>query len=208
MGVKINSADLMDGGLTTEESIDHIRALRDAGVDFVEISGGMYSSGAFYTAEKLHKQAQKKASTIRREAYFLEFAEQARRAVPDVCLMVTGGFRSRSGMAAALRSGACDLIGLGRPACIDPDLPNRMLQTPDSVPDVHCVDYDPERGVKDKRARGVDVMSHTAQMRRMALGLDPDPEMGVVELLSEEKGDWLNLTRVYGRPTRDGMWKL
>jgi len=165
-----------------------------------------YESGAFYGAEARHKE--KKDSTIKREAYFLEFAEQCRRAVPNFCLMVTGGFRSRTGMGAALRSGSCDLIGLGRPACIDPDLPLRILQTSDLVPDVRCVDYDPDGRVKDKRARGVDVMAHTAQMRRIALGLEPDPKMDIVDLLEGSKGDWLHLTQVYGKPESNGVWKL
>lgn len=208
VGVKLNSADFTSGGLTSEESISHIRALRDLGIDFVEISGGTYESGAFYGAEARHKQSQKKESTIKREAYFLEFAEQCRHEVPDICLMVTGGFRSRVGMGQALRSGACDLIGLGRPACIDPDLPLRILETPDNVQDVRCVEYDHEKNVKDKRARGTDVMAHTAQMRRIALGLEPDPNMDVVDLLADGKGDWLHLTRVYGKPTANGTWKL
>lgn len=42
-------------------------------------------------------------------------------------LMVTGGFRTRAGMEAALASGDCDVIGLGRPLCWQPDFPRRLL---------------------------------------------------------------------------------
>lgn len=41
--------------------------------------------------------------------------------------MVTGGFRSRTGMEAALQSGACDLVGIARPAAIWPHLPKEIL---------------------------------------------------------------------------------
>jgi 2,4-dienoyl-CoA reductase-like NADH-dependent reductase (Old Yellow Enzyme family) len=41
--------------------------------------------------------------------------------------MVTGGFRSRAGMEAALASGACDIIGIGRPAAVVPKLPKLVL---------------------------------------------------------------------------------
>ncbi len=46
-------------------------------------------------------------------------------------LMVTGGFRSRVGIEAALGTdgaiGDCDVIGLGRPLCWMPDFPRRLL---------------------------------------------------------------------------------
>jgi len=42
-------------------------------------------------------------------------------------LMLTGGFRTREGMQTALEEGDCDVIGLGRPLCTEPDLPKRLL---------------------------------------------------------------------------------
>jgi hypothetical protein len=41
--------------------------------------------------------------------------------------MVTGGFRSVAGMNAALKEGGIDMIGLGRPLCLDPHLPAKLL---------------------------------------------------------------------------------
>ena len=65
-------------------------------------------------------------STVRREAYFMDYAEQIRK-VSKVPLMVTGGFRSRAAMEAALASGALDVVGLGRPMCVETDLPAKIL---------------------------------------------------------------------------------
>lgn len=65
--------------------------------------------------------------TKAREAFFLEFARAIRRDFPDVPLMVTGGFRSRQGMEAALETRGCDLIGLGRPAVLNPALPKNTI---------------------------------------------------------------------------------
>ena len=62
-----------------------------------------------------------------REAFFLEFAGAIRHEFPSVPLMVTGGFRTRPGMRSALDSGDCDLIGIGRPAAIQPELPNEII---------------------------------------------------------------------------------
>jgi tRNA-dihydrouridine synthase len=69
----------------------------------------------------------KSASTVARESFFLEFAREMRAKLPNVPLMVTGGFRTRAGMEAALSEGACDLIGLGRPAIINPFLPANLI---------------------------------------------------------------------------------
>jgi hypothetical protein len=41
--------------------------------------------------------------------------------------MVTGGFRSRAGMDAALQADACDVVGVGRPLCVDSDVVNKLL---------------------------------------------------------------------------------
>lgn len=73
----------------------------------------------------------KSERTKAREAFFLEFAAAIRHDVPDIPLMVTGGyFRSRGGMENALADGDCDLIGLGWPAVLNPSLPQNTLLNP------------------------------------------------------------------------------
>jgi 2,4-dienoyl-CoA reductase-like NADH-dependent reductase (Old Yellow Enzyme family) len=62
-----------------------------------------------------------------REAFFLEFAQTVRQRFPDITLMVTGGFRTRRGMEAALTSNACDLVGIARPAAVVPHLPKDLI---------------------------------------------------------------------------------
>ena len=41
--------------------------------------------------------------------------------------MVTGGFRTKQGMEQAIESGACELVGVGRPLCADPFAIKRLL---------------------------------------------------------------------------------
>lgn len=69
--------------------------------------------------------------TRAREAFFLEFARAIRDKFPDVPLMVTGGFRTRQGMEAAVAEGVCDLVGLGRPAVLNPSLPSNLVFNPE-----------------------------------------------------------------------------
>jgi hypothetical protein len=42
-------------------------------------------------------------------------------------LMVTGGFRRREVMEQAVESGSADLVGIGRPMCVDTDAPGQLL---------------------------------------------------------------------------------
>lgn len=71
--------------------------------------------------------APKPDSTAAREAFFLDFARAIRHRFADVLLVVTGGFRSRRGMESAVREGACDMVGIARPAVLDATLPNNIV---------------------------------------------------------------------------------
>ncbi|SFH61646.1 2,4-dienoyl-CoA reductase [Collimonas sp. OK307] len=162
VAIKLNSADFQRGGFTEEESLATVQALVDAGIDLVEISGGTYETGV--------AQPQK-ASTIAREAYFIEFAEKVRATV-TVPLMVTGGFRSATGMNAALRSGAVDVIGMARLMVIDPDAPMALLQGRDSKRRVRPI----KTGIKQIDRLGImEVLWYTLQVKRIANGGEPRP---------------------------------
>lgn len=128
VAVKLNSSDFQKGGFVPGESIQVARWLEAAGVDLIEVSGGSYEQPTMMDMDGLEAryEEQKRESTRAREAYFLEYAEEMRAAVKTP-LMVTGGFRARAGMEAAMASGACDLIGIARPMCLAPDLPARLL---------------------------------------------------------------------------------
>jgi 2,4-dienoyl-CoA reductase-like NADH-dependent reductase (Old Yellow Enzyme family) len=119
ISVKLNSSDFQQGGFSNEECLQVVKWLGGASIDLIEISGGNYEKPAMMGSGA-------KESTVRREAYFLEYARLIKQAAP-VPIMLTGGFRTRAAMEAALAEGACDVIGLGRPMCVDTDLPNRLL---------------------------------------------------------------------------------
>ena len=52
---------------------------------------------------------------------------------PEVPIMLTGGIRTRAAMESLLGSGAVDVIGLGRPIALDPELPGRLLAGEDGT---------------------------------------------------------------------------
>ncbi len=135
IAVKLNSADFQKGGFAFEESLQVAKWLQDAGVDLIEVSGGTYEQPKLLGIEGMDAPEEQNvaASTLAREAYFVDFAK-AMRVEIKIPLMVTGGFRSRSAMRQALESGAVDLIGLGRPLCYFPDGAKRLLGGMEMLP--------------------------------------------------------------------------
>lgn len=69
VSIKINSADFQDGGFTEGESRQVCQWLERDGVDLIELSGGTYEGSGF---------KHRKESTVKRESFFLEFADEIR----------------------------------------------------------------------------------------------------------------------------------
>ena len=135
ISVKLNSADFQKGGFAFEDSLQVAKWLQDAGVDLIEISGGTYEQPKLLGIEGMEEPEEQNvaASTLQREAYFVDFAKAMRSEV-KIPLMVTGGFRTRSAMEQALKQGAADVIGIGRPLCYFPDAPKRLLGGMEMLP--------------------------------------------------------------------------
>jgi 2,4-dienoyl-CoA reductase-like NADH-dependent reductase (Old Yellow Enzyme family) len=130
LAVKINSADFQRGGFAFEEATVVAGWLDEAGVDLIEVSGGNYEQPSMMNLQGVAPAFDPKvaASTRAREAYFQKFAPEIRKHIKRAKLMVTGGFRTASGMADAIDADGVDLIGLGRPLCVDPGAPGRLLR--------------------------------------------------------------------------------
>lgn len=174
ISVKLNSADFQRGGITEEEVIYVFKAIDQAGIDFIEISGGTYEAPAMAGAKSEHR----KDSTIAREAYFLDFAAKIRHQV-KCPLMVTGGFRTVKGMNAALASGACDFIGLARPLAVEPNLTDRLLNGFDVRYAVKPI----KTGLPfiDKMAI-MEIIWYAAQFKAIGEGRDPDPKLSPLKV--------------------------
>ena len=135
VAVKLNSADFQKGGFAFEDSLQVVQWLEKASVDLIEISGGSYEQPKLLGVEGLEEEEKQNvaASTMIREAYFVDFALAMQDKV-SIPLMVTGGFRRRDAMEQAISSGSANLIGLGRPMCVMTDAPTRLLQGLDELP--------------------------------------------------------------------------
>ena len=127
ISVKLNSSDFQKGGFSHAECLQVVRWLEQRGVDLLEISGGNYEQPSMMGAMSKESGEPARESTVAREAYFVAYAESIRGVAARMPLMVTGGFRSRAAMDAALAGGVLDVIGIGRPMCVETDLPRRLI---------------------------------------------------------------------------------
>ena len=116
ISVKLNSADFQKGGLTEEESQEVVKMLDGEKIDLLEISGGTYEKVAFFLMNE--DRGEIRESTKRREAYFMDFARKV-RAISNLPLLITGGFRTFDFCNEILENGELDLIGMARPFITD-----------------------------------------------------------------------------------------
>lgn len=174
ISVKLNSADFQRGGITEDEVIAVFKAIDEAGIDLIEISGGTYEAPAMAGA----KADKRKVSTIAREAYFLDFAENIRKQV-KCHLMVTGGFRTVAGMNSALDSGACEFIGIARPLAVETDLTDRLIAGQDVRYAVDKI----KTGIPmvDKMAI-MEIIWYAAQFKDIAQGKRPNPKLSPLKV--------------------------
>lgn len=116
--VKLNSEDFLEGGLTLEDSVQVGQMLAQAGVDAIEVSGGMRLSGPQYMPSRLGIKEE------RQEAYFRNAASAFKERVP-VPIILVGGIRSFQVAERLVREGTADYISMSRPFIREPWLVNR-----------------------------------------------------------------------------------
>ena len=188
IGVKLNSSDYVQGGLTEDDALQNVRWLAETrAVDFVEVSGGTYEKPAMFADTTAKPQSER---TKKREGFFVGFAQRCHSVLPAGCKMrviVTGGFRSRTGMADALRDGTIDGIGMARPAALDPMLPRTVLDA--AIPDTDARANAPDWKVPPPpplmpkiplAGAGWNSLWHSAQMHRTAYGQPTSPEISML----------------------------
>lgn len=173
LSVKLNSADGQPGGIRAEEALETVRWLADNGVDLIEISGGTFESAAM-----VGRPAGGTSSAASGEAYFLTFAERARETT-TAPLMLTGGFRSRASMIAAVDDGVADVVGLARPMVLDPHAPARLLDG--SVDRLDVPDLPVPRPIRrvPVLVGMTEIAWHTGQLWRIGAGRRPRPANAV-----------------------------
>lgn len=135
VGIRINSTDKLEGGLTEVDALEVVRLLDQTSIDLIDISGGTYFPGAKASSDGSSQGP-----------YFRDFARLA-KGITKVPLMVTGGFKTREQAAEALASGDVDMAGLGRAIILNPRLPKVWLAEGGGNPDFPKFESPPLGGI-------------------------------------------------------------
>lgn len=154
------------------------------------------------------------------QAFFVNFsklckaklnAARAASSDPDKvwpAVMLTGGFRTQSAIEDSLadQASTADLIGLGRPACVDHTWPARMLDTEPQPGRRDCILYQPE-GIQTLQrwmplkiaGYGLGTGWHTFQMWKMSHKEEVKPQRTFARLAFDELiPAWVKGTAIMG----------
>jgi len=104
VALRLGGCDYMDGGSTIEDAATVCKWFADAGVDLIDLTGGMCSY----------------AVPGRTQPGWFSDMSTAVKAAIDVPVILTGGIREAAQAEPLLRDGAADLIGVGRALLRDP----------------------------------------------------------------------------------------
>lgn len=214
LGVKLNSSDFQKGGFSHEECLTVVDMLNQEGIDFLEVSGGNYEQPKLMGIELPGVSEEKvRESTRAREAYFASYARSV-KSKANMPIMATGGFRSLAAMNGALEDGEADLIGLARPLCANPDLPNQLLNG--TLSQAHRWEkklrLGPTRWLSInspinliKGLNGWGQMGwFSAQLHRMGEGLEPDQKIGILKALRRSLKDEKTRADAYHEDLKNG----
>jgi 2,4-dienoyl-CoA reductase-like NADH-dependent reductase (Old Yellow Enzyme family) len=181
IGLKLNSTDFQHGGFNEEESMRVLAMMQEDSVDLVEISGGSYEARAMFDGANAPRS---------NEVFFLDYAEKA-RALVDMPMMVTGGFRTRAIMEESIESGWLDVVGMARPFTNNTRVAQQLL---DGEID-RASDPPPILGLSRLKGVGAAGMS-VVQMAAIANGRDPTGRFsGLRALLAVGKHELSSLKR-------------
>lgn len=117
MLIKMNGSDLIENGLTREDSLQAAKLFADTGYDAIEVSGGIIRTGRF-------SPSRPGITTADKEAYFKEYARHFKKHI-KIPLLLVGGLRSFTVADSLVTAGIADYISLSRLLIREPDLIKR-----------------------------------------------------------------------------------
>ncbi len=128
--IKMNCTDYLEGGIEIDTFSDLAQEIEQAGVDAIEVSGGMWDCLVRSEQELGFRPVPAPESHTRirspeKQSYFLKFAETLNLGIP---VILVGGNRYIERLETIVNQGKVDFIALSRPLICEPDLPNRWRE--------------------------------------------------------------------------------
>ncbi len=115
--IKLNGQDFVENGLSLADSLQVGRMLADAGLDAIELSGGLITGGKLSPSRFGIK-------TEEEEAYFRDDARAFKKEI-NLPLILVGGLRSFEVAERLVEDGVADYISMSRPFIREPNLVSR-----------------------------------------------------------------------------------
>ena len=128
--IKVNCTDYLVGGTDIDSFPDLATEIERAGVDAIEVSGGMWEC-LFRSEKELGfrpvpaPESHTRIGSTEKQSYFLKYIEKLDIAIP---IILVGGNRDIERLEEIIGKGEVDFIALSRPLIREPDLPNRWLE--------------------------------------------------------------------------------
>jgi 2,4-dienoyl-CoA reductase-like NADH-dependent reductase (Old Yellow Enzyme family) len=128
--IKMNGTDYVEGGVDLSNFPELAKEIEDAGIDAVEVSGGMWDCLVRSEAELGFRpgpspEAHTHIAHPEQQSYFLPYAEALDLGIP---VILVGGNRDVERLEAIVHGGKVDFIALCRPLISEPDLPRRWME--------------------------------------------------------------------------------
>jgi 2,4-dienoyl-CoA reductase-like NADH-dependent reductase (Old Yellow Enzyme family) len=115
---RLGSVDLDPAGVHIEDSVSFAKRLEEAGVDIIDVSGGLCGDRPIGVQRRSGRD---------RQGYFIPQAQRIRRAV-KVPVIGVGGVREPRYADRVVREGRVDLVAVGRELLRDPDWAARAVE--------------------------------------------------------------------------------
>lgn len=125
--IKMNGTDYVPGGMDIRSFAEIAQEVERAGVDAIEISGGMWDCLVRPAAELGFRpvptpEAHTRLQNPEQQSYFLPYAETMNLDIP---VILVGGNRDVERLEGIVQGGKVDFIALSRPLIREPGLPER-----------------------------------------------------------------------------------
>lgn len=138
--IKLNATDDVEGGMDESNFPDLAREVASAGVDALEVSGGIWDCMARSERELGYRpmpipESRTRISAPEKQSYYYKYVE---RLELDRPLMLVGGNRNVDRLEQIVNRSKVEFISLARPLVCEPDLPRRWLEGRGS-PDADCM---------------------------------------------------------------------
>lgn len=115
--IKINCQDFIENGLNLDDSVRVGQLLAEAGINAIELSGGILTSKKLSPSRPLRPNTEE-------VPYYINEANEYKKSV-NVPLILVGGIRSLQMAESLITAGTADYIAMSRPFIREPHLINR-----------------------------------------------------------------------------------